>query len=311
MRTKVTTFCGRFLRWEFVPEAVLAVGLTIFFLDQTDAATSAFKSRKAVAIMVAVTVGWLAGRLLLARFLRFAVARAAVFSVAAAVALAVVVLPAYNNETVIETFPAAAAPGPVPVTATTPSSAPVASADPPATPRSPGADGPAAGTPPRMPMTTSTTARAASAPTTGPATVSAAPAPTTTTTASAQPESASATPAEPEPAQSSPQRLRTGMFRGIDHRASGTVVIYRQPDGRYVVGLEDIDIQPGPDYDLYIVPGEDREDTKGGIRLGDLRGNRGTQFYEVPEGVNLESGPWTVLVWCQTFAVPVAGATPA
>ena len=69
-------------------------------------------------------------------------------------------------------------------------------------------------------------------------------------------------------------------------------------------------MQPGPDYDLYIVPGEDREDTKGGIRLGDLRGNRGTQFYDVPAGADLENGPWTVLVWCQTFAVPVAGATP-
>jgi hypothetical protein len=87
-------------------------------------------------------------------------------------------------------------------------------------------------------------------------------------------------------------------------------VIYRQPDGRSVVGLEDIDIQPGPDYDLYVVPGADRKDTKGGIRLGDLRGNRGTQFYDVPAGVNLEDGPWTVLVWCQTFAVPVANATP-
>ena len=88
-------------------------------------------------------------------------------------------------------------------------------------------------------------------------------------------------------------------------------MIYRQPDGRYVIGLEDIDIQPGPDYDLYIVPGDNRQDTKGGIRLGDLRGNKGTQFYEVPAGVDLEAGPWTVLVWCQTFAVPVANATPS
>jgi hypothetical protein len=104
--------------------------------------------------------------------------------------------------------------------------------------------------------------------------------------------------------------LRAGAIRGIDHRASGTAVIYRQPDGRYIVGLEDIDIQPGPDYDLYVVPGENREDTKGGVRLGDLRGNRGTQFYDVPAGINLED-PRTVLVWCQTFAVPVANATPS
>ena len=36
------------------------------------------------------------------------------------------------------------------------------------------------------------------------------------------------------------------------------------------LGLEEIDIQPGPDYDLYLVPGTDRQDTKGGIRLDDL-----------------------------------------
>jgi hypothetical protein len=230
MRTTVVAFARRFLRWEYVPEAVLLVGLTAFLVHQTDAATSAFKSTKAVAIMAAVTAGWLAARVVLARLVRFAWARGAVFTVAAAVALSVVVFPAYDNETVIESFPTAAA----------------------------------------------------------------APATSTTT-----------------PAAAGPQRLRTGMFRGIDHRASGTVAIYRHPDGRYVVGLEDIDIQPGPDYDVYIAPGEDREDIKGGVRLDDLRGNRGTQFYEVSGGVNLEHGPWTVLVWCQTFAVPVAGATPA
>jgi hypothetical protein len=105
--------------------------------------------------------------------------------------------------------------------------------------------------------------------------------------------------------------LRTGPLRSIDHDAEGTVSIYRQPDGRYVIGLEDFDVQPGPDYDLYVVPGSDREDRDGGTRVDDLRGNRGTQYYDVPDGVDLEEGPWTVLVWCQTFAVPVANATPA
>jgi hypothetical protein len=228
MRTSLAATGRRFLRWEFLPEAVLFTGLTAFFLLQNDAATSAFKSTKALAIMASVTLGWLGARAVLARLVSFALARAAVFSVAAAVALSVVVFPAYDNETVIESLPTAAA-------------------------------------------------------------------------ASVQPTA---------PGSPGPQRLRAGAFRGIDHRASGTAVIYRQPDGRYVVGLEDIDIQPGPDYDLYVVPGADRGDSKGGIRLGDLRGNRGTQFYEVPASADLEDGTWTVLVWCQTFAVPVAKATP-
>ena len=299
MRTSLAAIARRFLRWEFVPEAVLFVGLTAFFLHQNDAATSAFKSTKAVAIMAAVTLGWLGARVVLARLVPFALARTAVFSVAAVVALAVVVVPAYDNETVVETFPTTAAAAPLAATEATPMPSPPAEvAAPMATQPAPVA----AQKKPSPAPTTSTTVAVAVAPAVEPSTTSPAPA-----------EVVASTPANaaPSPAASGPQRLRSGSFRGIDHRAEGTVVIYRQPDGRYVVGLEDIDIQPGPDYDLYLVPGENREDTKGGIRLGDLRGNRGTQFYEVPAGANLENGPWTVLVWCQTFAVPVANSTPS
>ena len=102
MSTSLAATARRFLRWEFVPEAVLFTGLTAFLLHQNDAATSAFKSTKAVAIMAAVTLGWLAARVVLARLVPFALARAAVFSVAAAVALSVVVFPAYDNKTVVE-----------------------------------------------------------------------------------------------------------------------------------------------------------------------------------------------------------------
>jgi hypothetical protein len=299
MRTSLVATARRFLRWEFAPEAVLFAGLSAFFLDQNDAATSAFKSTKAVAIMAAVGLGWLGARVVLARLVRFAPARAAVFAVAAAVALAVVVVPAYDNDTVIESFPMASAQTtPSVPAATTPMPAPPAElAAPMATQPAPA---PAPETQGAAPTTSTTVA---------PASAVVAVKPTTTTTS--PPQAVAATPAAPAPAASGPQRLRSGSFRGIDHRAEGTVVIYRQPDGRYVIGLEDIDIQPGPDYDLYLVPGENREDTKGGVRLGDLRGNRGTQFYEVPAGVDLKDGPWTVLVWCQTFAVPVANSTPS
>jgi hypothetical protein len=301
MRTSLAAIARRFLRWEFVPEAVLFVGLTAFFLHQNDAAASAFKSTKAVAIMAAVTLGWFGARVVLARLVPFALARAAVFSLAAAVALAVVVVPAYDNDTVIESFPMASAQTTPSVPAATPPMPP-----PPAELAAPMATQPAPVAAQKKPApapTTSTTVAVASAaepPTT----------PSTTSPTPAEVAPATAPEPSPAPAASGPQRLRSGSLRGIDHRAEGTVAIYRQPDGRYVIGLEDIDIQPGPDYDLYLVPGDDREDTKGGVRLGDLRGNRGTQFYEVPAGVDLENGPWTVLVWCQTFAVPVANATP-
>lgn len=213
-------------RWyELAPEVLLVAGLTIFLVDEPDAATSAFKSTRAIALMAVTAVVWLGARLLSTRFVPWRFARLGLFAVGAAAVLAVVVVPAYDNDTVVETFP-----GSTPATTT------------------------------------------------------------------------AATPG--------PVRIRTGQFRGIDHRASGTVAVYRQADGRYVVGLEDFDIQPGPDYDLYVVPGADRDERDAGTRLDDLRGNRGTQFYDVPESIDLSSGAWSILVWCQTFGVPVANATP-
>ena len=226
-------------RWlEYLPDALVVAGLTAFLVDETDAATSAFESPKAIGLAAAATVAWVAARVRLPRFVRAAPARAALFLVAGAAVLAIVVLPAYDDETVVEMFPAAVE---EPMTVPTNSGAPASS--------------------------------------------------TTTTTA--------------------PPPVRTAALAGIDHRASGTVNLYRVDDA-WIVGLEEIDIQPGPDYDLYVVPGAAHEDLADGyVRLDDLRGNRGTQFYDVPAGVDLATGEWTVLVWCETFDVPIAGATPA
>jgi hypothetical protein len=105
--------------------------------------------------------------------------------------------------------------------------------------------------------------------------------------------------------------IETAELKGIDHRASGTVNVYRDANGMFVIGLEGIDIQPGPSYAVYVVPGSERRDRDGGTRLSKLRGNRGTQFYDGKAGIDLSDGAWTVLVWCETFDVPVAHATPA
>jgi hypothetical protein len=104
--------------------------------------------------------------------------------------------------------------------------------------------------------------------------------------------------------------IRTAMLVGIDHRAAGTASLYRTADGRHLVGLEDIDIQPGPDYDVYLVPGDDQRSPDAGVRVDDLRGNQGTQYYEVPGDTISGDDPWTVLIWCAVFDVPIANATP-
>ena len=222
--------------WELAPELLVVVGLTFFLVDEPDAAISSFESLRAVALMAGVAIAWIAGRLLLTRVVAWPV-RMAIFGAAGIAILMVVVVPAYDEDTVVEVFP-----------------------------------GPSRAEP--------------------------------------RAESRESPTEAPSSDESPPTLLRTGMFHGIDHRAAGTVSLYQRSDGTLVVGLERFDIQPGPDYDVYVVPGTDREDRDGGTRLDDLRGNQGTQYYDVPAGIPIDEGPWTVLIWCQTFGVPVAGSTP-
>ena len=67
--------------------------------------------------------------------------------------------------------------------------------------------------------------------------------------AQAQPDASEAdsdTPAPTVPAE--PVLIGRGSLAGIDHDATGTATVYRQPDATFVVGLEQIDVEPGPDY---------------------------------------------------------------
>jgi hypothetical protein len=105
-----------------------------------------------------------------------------------------------------------------------------------------------------------------------------------------------------------PVKVATGVLHGIGHDASGAASIYRRADGSAVVALEDIDIEPGPDYRVLVVRGDDRTSPGDGLELDALRGNQGTQYYEVPDGTDPGPG-WTVLVWCRAFGVPIANAT--
>jgi hypothetical protein len=74
------------------------------------------------------------------------------------------------------------------------------------------------------------------------------------------------------------------------------------------VALESIDIEPGPDYRVLVVPGSDQERPGDGLELDALRGNQGTQCHEAPSGTDAGPG-WTVLVWCRAFGVPIANAS--
>lgn len=122
--------------------------------------------------------------------------------------------------------------------------------------------------------------------------------------------------AEPAPSTTAvpaePVELRRSSFQGLTgHRGSGDAVVYDLGDGSTLLRFEDVDIGSGPALEVYLVPGADQRGTGGATYVAPLTAERGNQNYEVPTGVDLTTGTWTVLVWCETFVVEVANATLA
>lgn len=113
-----------------------------------------------------------------------------------------------------------------------------------------------------------------------------------------------------EPAEvAGPELVARGSFIGLDdHDASGDAALFRQPDGTYVVRLEEIDVDNGPGLQLHLVPGRDRTRPADGSFVAPLQGNQGNQTYELPADWT-PSDELTVLIWCEPFSVAVGGAT--
>ena len=59
------------------------------------------------------------------------------------------------------------------------------------------------------------------------------------------------------------------------------------------------------------MPGVDQRSLGDAVHVAALKGEQGNQNYEMPADLDLSSGEWTVLVWCETFNVEVANATLA
>ena len=102
-----------------------------------------------------------------------------------------------------------------------------------------------------------------------------------------------------------PVLLSRSEWISIGHPGTGTVLVYRQPDGSHVVRFEDLDVSNGPDL-LVILSAAPLVDDRAAysevayLSLGDLKGNQGNQNYVVPAEVNLDDYQ-TVAIWCRRF----------
>jgi hypothetical protein len=95
--------------------------------------------------------------------------------------------------------------------------------------------------------------------------------------------------------------LARGSFVSEAHETSGRVRIVLLANDRLAINLVAFETDPGPDLRVYLVPG-DGTDVSGALDLGGLEGNRGTQQYDVPAGIDT-SRFGAVVIWCRAFSV--------
>ena len=106
--------------------------------------------------------------------------------------------------------------------------------------------------------------------------------------------------------------LAKGEFHKADKAGSGTATIYQLTDGKRVLRLTDFAVDNGPDLHVRLIAADDAKDTASVaktdyVELASLKGNKGSQNYDVPENVDLSKYK-TVSIWCNRFSVNFAAA---
>ncbi|PFM61349.1 hypothetical protein COJ48_21775 [Bacillus cereus] len=99
--------------------------------------------------------------------------------------------------------------------------------------------------------------------------------------------------------------ISTGQFQNGVHETIGTATIHQLADGKRVLRLSNFSTSNGPDVRVVLVPTnhlKNNEDVKNHqyIELGKLKGNKGDQNYEIPEGIDV-SAYGSVSIWCKRF----------
>lgn len=95
--------------------------------------------------------------------------------------------------------------------------------------------------------------------------------------------------------------MYVGFFRDGDatHHAEGRAIVLTADSMRYL-RFEEFETTNGPDLYVYLIrPGMPVRD---GLQLGKLKGNMGSQNYEVPAGTDLSLYS-QVAIWCRAFNV--------
>ena len=116
--------------------------------------------------------------------------------------------------------------------------------------------------------------------------------------------------------QTQPRPGLTGQFRDADsfHKGSGTATVYDLgAKGARILRLEDFQVTNGPDLRVLLANAPNPEsrsdlDDAGYVELGKLKGNVGSQNYDIPLNVSL-ADVQSVVIYCNPFRVVYSVAT--
>lgn len=99
---------------------------------------------------------------------------------------------------------------------------------------------------------------------------------------------------------------RSGTFRGLNgYSVEGTARLERSAGQAVVIFESDFRTQNGPGLFVYLSP--NATNANGGINLGSLKNQSGTQTYPLPDNVDPDAFDH-VLVYCQPFGIPFGTA---
>lgn len=115
--------------------------------------------------------------------------------------------------------------------------------------------------------------------------------------------------------QGEPVVMVEGELISHEHQTTGIARIMQLADGRRVLRLENLDTSDGPDLEVWltdapVIEGQDGWflfDDGDHFSLGALKGNQGSQNYEIPTDLDLAQFS-SVSIWCVTFAVSFGAA---
>jgi Electron transfer DM13 len=110
-----------------------------------------------------------------------------------------------------------------------------------------------------------------------------------------------------------PDLLARGRFISLEHTTRGQALVLETAGGRRFLRFEGFETSNGPDLVVYLSAKEPAgpDDWHGYdqdfVDLGVLKGNVGSQNYEIPKSTDLDRYS-TAVVWCRRFTVGFAAA---